>query len=401
MPIETSTYINGLVPANPANTDGLSGADDHLRLLKSTITNTFPNITGAVTATQDQLNSMSGFTGTTADLDYGADLRATGVTAAEFGYLSGVTSNIQTQLGSKQDTITGAATTIVSSNLTADKALISDGSGKVSASTVTSAELGYLSGVTSNIQTQLTSAASSGGTQPTRVNFYTGQGSWTKPAGCKYIKVTVVGGGGGSAYVSGSASGANSLPTGHASGGGGGGATAIKWIDVTDTTPYGAMNYTVGTGGAGGTSGSPNGGNGTQSRFSSQASPGFDVRGNPGYGAVTGTLPAGMEGGFGGVHTYSGDINIGGQSGANGFFGASPNSTVGVDVYIGGAGGSSALGAGGSAGADGTSGAISRTAVSGSVYGFGGGGGGSAHYSSGSKNGLAGAPGIIIIEEFY
>ena len=397
MPIETSTYINGLVPANPANTDGLSGADDHLRLLKSTITNTFPNITGAVTATQDQLNSMSGFTGPTADLDYGADLRATGVTAVEFGYLSGVTSDIQTQLGTKQDAITGAATTIVSSDLTTDKALISDGSGKVSASTVTSAELGYLSGVTSNIQTQL-AASASGGTQPTRQKFYTGQGSWTKPAGCKYIKVTVVGGGGGSAYVSGSA-GSGAGATGHASGGGGGGSTSIKWIDVTDTTPYGALNYTIGTGGAGGVSGSPNGSNGTQSIFSAQTSA-FDVRGNPGYGAVTGTFPAGLEGGYGGAAGSSGDINIGAQAGANASFGTSPNSVGGPDVYLGGAGGSSTLGGGGYGGSDGYSGAVARTASSGSGYGYGGGGGGNAQFSTGSKNGADGAPGIIIVEEF-
>jgi hypothetical protein len=55
----------------------------------------------------------------------------------------------------KQDTITGAATTITSSNLTASKALVSDGSGKVAVSAVTDTELGYLSGVTSSIQTQL------------------------------------------------------------------------------------------------------------------------------------------------------------------------------------------------------------------------------------------------------
>lgn len=55
----------------------------------------------------------------------------------------------------KQATITGAATTIVSSNLTASRALESNGSGKVSASSVTSTELGHLSGVTSAVQTQL------------------------------------------------------------------------------------------------------------------------------------------------------------------------------------------------------------------------------------------------------
>jgi len=39
--------------------------------------------------------------------------------------------------------------------LTASRALISDGSGKVATNAVTSTELGYLSGVTSSIQTQL------------------------------------------------------------------------------------------------------------------------------------------------------------------------------------------------------------------------------------------------------
>jgi hypothetical protein len=63
-------------------------------------------------------------------------------------------------LSTKQDTITGAATTITSSNLTTYRALVSDGGGKVAVSGITSTELGYLSGVTSNIQTQLNSKSS-------------------------------------------------------------------------------------------------------------------------------------------------------------------------------------------------------------------------------------------------
>jgi hypothetical protein len=55
----------------------------------------------------------------------------------------------------KQDTITGAATSIVSSNLTNYRALVSDGGGKVAVSGVTGTELGYLSGVTSNVQSQI------------------------------------------------------------------------------------------------------------------------------------------------------------------------------------------------------------------------------------------------------
>ena len=80
--------------------------------------------------------------------------------------------NIQTTLGSKQDVIDGAASTITDSNLTANRALISNGSGKVDVSAVTSTELGYLDGVTSNIQTQLNSKLS---TAPvTSVNGQTG-----------------------------------------------------------------------------------------------------------------------------------------------------------------------------------------------------------------------------------
>ena len=49
----------------------------------------------------------------------------------------------------------GGATTIDDADLTASRALVSDGSGKVGVSAVTSTELGYLDGVTSAIQTQL------------------------------------------------------------------------------------------------------------------------------------------------------------------------------------------------------------------------------------------------------
>ena len=52
-------------------------------------------------------------------------------------------------------TITGAATTIDTENLTVSRALASDANGKVAVSGVTSTELGHVSGVTSAIQTQL------------------------------------------------------------------------------------------------------------------------------------------------------------------------------------------------------------------------------------------------------
>ena len=77
------------------------------------------------------------------------------VSNAEFQYIGGLTSDAQTQIDAKQSTITGAATTITSANLTASRAVISNASGKVAVSSVTDTELGYVSGVTSAIQTQI------------------------------------------------------------------------------------------------------------------------------------------------------------------------------------------------------------------------------------------------------
>lgn len=129
------------------------------------------------------------------------------ITADELGYLDGATGNIQTQLNGKLPSsgtavkatadasgntitstyatknelstkatelenkisnagvkITGAATTIVSDNLTASRVLISDSTGKVAVSPVTSTEVGYLDGVTSAIQTQINAKPDKAGT---------------------------------------------------------------------------------------------------------------------------------------------------------------------------------------------------------------------------------------------
>lgn len=58
--LETGTYISDLVVTNPTGSDHYSTADDHIRLLKSTIKNTFPNIDGAMTLTDEQLNTDLG-----------------------------------------------------------------------------------------------------------------------------------------------------------------------------------------------------------------------------------------------------------------------------------------------------------------------------------------------------
>jgi len=76
MGLETGTYISDLVSTNPLGSDAKSTADDHLRLIKSCIKATYPNVSGAVTPTHTELN-----------------------------YVDGVTSAIQTQIDSKQATL--------------------------------------------------------------------------------------------------------------------------------------------------------------------------------------------------------------------------------------------------------------------------------------------------------
>jgi hypothetical protein len=74
--LESATYISDLVATNPVGaTDTKATLDDHIRLVKSTLQATFPNVAGAVTPTHTELN-----------------------------YVDGVTSAIQTQINAKAPT---------------------------------------------------------------------------------------------------------------------------------------------------------------------------------------------------------------------------------------------------------------------------------------------------------
>ena len=126
------------------------------------------NIAGAISSvlTADLTASRALVSGS------GGKIEVSAVTSTELGYVDGVTSAIQTQLDAKQATITGSASTIDTESLTADRAVISNGSQKIAVSDVTSTELGYLDGVTSAIQTQLDAkAALAGATFSGQVNM--------------------------------------------------------------------------------------------------------------------------------------------------------------------------------------------------------------------------------------
>ncbi len=63
MGLEAATYIDDLVTTNPVGTDDRSTADDHLRLIKAVLKNSFTGITGAVSATHTELNKLDGHVG--------------------------------------------------------------------------------------------------------------------------------------------------------------------------------------------------------------------------------------------------------------------------------------------------------------------------------------------------
>jgi len=85
------------------------------------------------------------------------------VSSTELGHLDGVTSAIQTQFTAAEtrrtNNIAGAVSTITTSDLTASRALVSGSGGKVEVSAITSTELGHLDGIGQNINSNLAALA--------------------------------------------------------------------------------------------------------------------------------------------------------------------------------------------------------------------------------------------------
>lgn len=107
-----------------------------------------PTFTGTVT--------FSGLTASTVPyLDASKVLTSSAVTPTELGYLSGVSSAIQTQMNLKAPLASPTFTGTITTPLTASRAVVTGASSELAASAVTSTELGYVSGVSSAIQTQL------------------------------------------------------------------------------------------------------------------------------------------------------------------------------------------------------------------------------------------------------
>ena len=110
-------------------------------------------------------------------------LEASAVTSTELGYLAGVDSAIQDQIDGKQATIgnSSAISTVLTQNLTPSMILVSDASGKVSASAVSSTLLANLTGLSGPIQDQIDTINTALGTKANAVT----------QSGGTYAKVTV------------------------------------------------------------------------------------------------------------------------------------------------------------------------------------------------------------------
>ncbi len=120
MALESTTYIDGLVITNPTGTDPRSQGDDHLRLVKSTLRSTFPNVAGAMTATHTELNLIDGYTGTTAELNYN-DIPTLGTVEASKSVTAdavGITKKLKTQEQTEIVNAVGTVSTATAINFT-------------------------------------------------------------------------------------------------------------------------------------------------------------------------------------------------------------------------------------------------------------------------------------------
>ncbi len=211
---------------------------------------------------------------------------------------------------------------------------------------------------------------------PTKQLFTTlGSASYFTPAGCVFIKVTVVGGGGGSGGC------AIAGATASAAGGGGGGGTSISY---SAPSPLQVIALVVGAGGPGGAPGANAGITGSQSIFAGTYTGGGGVGGGAG-----GTQAIGFDGigGTGGAGS-NGTFNIPGSSGFTGI-------VLSTTQVRGGEGGMSQFGPMGIQ-------FINGNGSGGAGQGFGGGATGSANQTgNGAQAGSAGAAGMILVEEYY
>jgi hypothetical protein len=248
-------------------------------------------------------------------------------------------------------------------------------------------------GVTFNDGTQLNSKNDAGGNYIMRK--YTSPATWTKPAGLKAVKITILGGGGGGGGGRGSGS-TPEPPNEVGSQGGGGARGGFGVVAIPAPTIPGPVTVTIGGGGAGGpapgtvgtlTAGSAGG--------TSSFGPLATATGGGGAPATSGTRsnPGAASVAAGGVLQFNAPDNPAAGAINEVSLRTSGTRTVGrkgADAWFYGTGGT-----GGPAPIEGGDGAT------GTGNGAGGGGGWSRQGPVPGRAGGAGRGGLMIVEEFY
>ena len=401
MGLESATYVSQLVTTNPTSTDPKSQGDDHLRLIKTVLQNTFPGFSGTALVTGTDGGSANSYllTPSSALPAYSTDMIAVFTPSATNTGAS--TLNISS-LGSKN------IKDIDGNDLTSGDLV----SGSTYVAIYNGTEF-RLAGVTKNYIDQLSFSSAlpaqstnagkalvTDGTNASWQNFrlvedFTANGTWTKPSDITFVNVQVWGGG------AGGASGATAF------GGGGGAYNTYTFLasDLPSTVSVtvaasvsGGVNgqdssfgsYLYGYGGYAGSSTNGGGGGGvlpggqpysegtntTKYRYQS-------LGGGKGAGISSNVSPQSGDdsvyggGGGGGYSTFNtllgsaGSSIFGGGAGGSYCSTASPTTTSGGTSRIGGAGGAG----------------NAVTGVAGTAPGGGGGAGGTT--------GGAGARGLV------
>lgn len=165
MGLETSTYIDGLVTTNPVgSSDTKAQGDDHIRLLKSTIKNTFPNLTGAVSADQTELNYLDGATGVTGtgNTVRSASPTLTGTaTAATINATTVAATNVSGTLSGNGASITALNATQLTSGSVPDARVPSSNVTQHNAS-ITARNISGKTGITKTLSTSAPSGGADG-----------------------------------------------------------------------------------------------------------------------------------------------------------------------------------------------------------------------------------------------
>lgn len=246
--------------------------------------------------------------------------------------------------------------------------LVNDGTGVVYVS-ITNANLNNAVSDVVNWKRQLLA--------PTVQKFTSGSGTYTKPAGVLYLKVSLVAGGGGGA--------AGGSAVGGATAGSNGVATTFGSSLLSGSAGGGGFVSSINTGGAGGVSGAASLGSGPVG-LAFQSS----------YGLNGETTAAGTAVGIGGA---GGNSPLGG----GGPGGTSSGGGNALGYGSGGGGGYAPSGNYGGGGGGGAGGYVSALIVSpvAASYSYSVGAGGAGGSGGGGGAGGSGSAGVILVEEYY